>query len=388
MDARWVATAAFGLEAVVRRELEALGLDVEATENGRVLFGGGPAAMMKANLWSRCADRILLEAGSFPARTFDALFEGTRALPWEDWIDPTGEFPVEGKSVRSVLASVPDCQRIVKKAIATRLQETSGQSWMPETGGRYRVQVALLKDQATLTIDTSGPGLHKRGYRDQSSVAPLKETLAAALVGLSFWAPDRPFADLFCGSGTIVIEAAMAGMSMAPGLNRGFAFEGWPGTDPAVWQQIRNEAIDRVDWDATLDILGSDRDPAVLEMARHHVRRAGVEDQVRLLECDFGQAPRPEPYGCMVCNPPYGERMGEEEEAEALYRRMGELFRQAPTWSHYVISSHPGFERLVGRTADRRRKLYNGRIQCNYYQFHGPRPGGPPRGPAPERSGP
>lgn len=369
-----IATAAFGLEALVKRELQALGLDVLEVENGRVLFEGGWPEVVRANLWLRCADRVLIQAGRFSARTFDELFEGTRALPWEEWLPADAAFPVSGKSVKSGLHSVPDCQRIVKKAIATRLGTNYGMPWLDEGGAEHAIQVSLLKDQATLTIDTSGAGLHKRGYRDYNAIAPLKETLAAAMIQLSFWDRDRPLVDPFCGSGTILIEAALMGMRMAPGLNRSFAFESWDNCPKGLLRTQKDDAIDLVDWDADLDIAGSDRDGAALKLARRHIGRAGVEEMIRLVHAPLKQMVFEGSHGVIICNPPYGERMGELEEVEALYRDMGRVFDALPSWSEYVITSHRGFERLSGRQADRKRKLYNGRIQCNYLQFHGPPP--------------
>jgi len=368
------ATAAFGLEAVVKREVEGLGLRVLSTENGRILFEGTEEDLARANLWLRTADRIQVLVGEFTARTFDDLFEQTRSLPWEEWIPPEGMFPVEGKSVKSVLFSVPDCQAIVKKAVASRLGKKYGVSWLPETSGTFRITVGLLKDRVSLTLDTSGAGLHKRGYRDLNSAAPLKETLAAALISLSYWDPDRILVDPFCGSGTIVIEAALMGMNMAPGLNRPFAAEDWPRVPAEIWTGLRQEARDLVDWDRPMEIIGGDVDPQVLKLAGRHIRQSGTEDCIRLENRDFRDLVYPGDYGVIVTNPPYGERMGELDEVEALYRDMGTLIRSLSTWSTYVITSHRGFERLAGREADRKRKLYNGRIQCNYYQYYGPRP--------------
>lgn len=368
-----MATTAFGIEAVVRRELEELNIKVDRVENGKVFFSGDENDLIKANLWLRCADRVLIVVGEFEATSFDELFEKTRALPWEEWIHREGIFPVDGKSVKSKLFSISDCQRIVKKAIASRLGEYYKTSWLEETESRYRIQVSLLNDQATLTIDSSGVGLHKRGYRDQNAIAPLKETLAAALILLSFWNPSRMLADLFCGSGTIVIEAAMMGMNMAPGLNRSFDFMSWPRIQGKL-DGLANEARDLVEWDKPLEIIGSDYDLGALKLANRHVEQAGVEDKIRIIQADFRKLPLEEDYGVWISNPPYGERMGEIKEVEAMYRDLGPIFSSLPTWSKYIITSHRGFERLSGLKADRKRKLYNGRIQCNYYQYQGPRP--------------
>ncbi len=370
----WIATTAMGLEAVAKRELLSLGFVVTEVTDGKVYFQGGYEEMAKANLWLRTADRVLLEVGRFPAVTFDQLFESTKALPWEDFIPQEGSFPVDGKSVKSTLFSISDCQSIVKKAIASKLGEVYDEVWLPETKGLYQVQVSLLRDEATLTIDTSGAGLHKRGYRDYNSIAPLKETLAAALIQLSFWDKKRPLVDPFCGSGTILIEAAMIGLNMPPGLNRTFSFESWPQIPEELMPRLKSEAREAMDQDTQLFISGSDRDASVLHLAKRHVERAGVSHQIQLVHSDFKDMIYQGDYGCIVCNPPYGERMGEKEEVEALYREMGKMFQTLPQWSKYVITSHRGFERLTKLDADRKRKVYNGRIQCNYYQFYGPRP--------------
>ncbi len=369
-----IATAAFGLEAVVKRELIDLGLTIRETENGRVTFEGTTEDLVRCNLWLRCAERVQLCMGEFVARTFDELFEQTKALPWEEWIPVNGAFPVEGKSVKSTLFSISDCQAIVKKAIATRMGDRYGQGWLPEDGNLFPVQVALLNDRATLTIDTSGPGLHRRGYRDHHAPAPLRDTLASALVALSYWGPDRILWDPFCGSGTILVEAATRGLNMAPGLNREFAAQGWPRIGPEVWDRQRNDALDVIRRDVTLQILGSDNDDKALRLARRHAHRAGVGDHVKLVHSDFQSMTPPGDYGCLITNPPYGERMGELEQVEAMYRDLGVLLGSLETWSSYVITSHRGFERITGLKADRKRKLYNGRIQCNYYQYYGPRP--------------
>ncbi len=369
-----IATATFGLEAVVAREVKQLGYEDVTVENGRVTFSADLTAICRANLWLRTADRVLLKMGSFTARTFDELFEQTKALPWDEWIPADAEFPVQGKSVKSRLFSVPHCQGIVKKAIVEKLKQRYRRSWFEETGPRYAVEVALLKDEATLTIDTSGAGLHKRGYRSLASPAPIKETLAAALVQLSYWRPERPFIDPLCGSGTIPIEAALIGLNIAPGLGREFAAEHWPVIPSGLWKQVRAEARRLIAYDRELNITGSDIDGDVLSLARYHAEQAGVDDQIVFQRLPLSDLSSPFQYGCIICNPPYGARLGEEQALESLYREMGAVFRRLDTWSFYVITSHRDFERLFGRRADRKRKLYNGRIECQYYQFHGPRP--------------
>lgn len=369
-----IATAAFGLEAIVAKELKELGYRDQMVENGRVTFYGDEEAICRTNLWLRSADRVLVKVGEFTATTFEQLFEQTKALPWQEWLPQDAEFPVDGKSVKSKLFSVSDCQAIVKKAIVEKLKQTYQQTWFEETGPKFKVEVALLKDRATLTIDTSGAGLHKRGYRELTAKAPLRETLAAALVRLSKWPADRVLADPFCGSGTIPIEAALMGLNIAPGLRRHFSAEKWPNIPRRLWQTARTEAQDLIVRDRTLRILGTDHDDKVLSLARHHARKAGVESHIHFQRLSLDDFRSRFDYGFVICNPPYGERLGEVREAEELYRQMRQVFGQLPTWSFFVITSHKGFEKLFGRPANKKRKLYNGRIECHYYQYHGPQP--------------
>lgn len=365
-----IATAAFGLEAVVARELKAVGYSRQRVENGRVHFTAAPEAIARANLWLRSADRVQLLLGEFEARTFDELFEQTKALPWEDWIPKDGEFPVQGKSVKSQLHSVPHCQAIVKKAIVERLKQKYRVQWFQETGPLYSVQVALLKDKATLTIDTSGAGLHKRGYRTQGGQAPLKETLAAALVQLSHWRPDRLLLDPFCGSGTILIEAAMIGDNIAPGLTRRFAAEDWPQLGRELWQAARRDASQAME-DNPLKLQGSDIDERAVAIARSNADNAGVGDKIHFQRRELAEVRSSVQFGCLITNPPYGERLQAPRE---LYREMGKVFAPWDTWSLYVITSDTEFEKYFGRRADKKRKLYNGRIECDYYQYIGPPP--------------
>ncbi|MCL4515435.1 MAG: class I SAM-dependent RNA methyltransferase [Firmicutes bacterium] len=371
-----IATAAFGLEAVVANELRWLGYNELTVENGRVTFTADESAICRANLWLRTADRVLVKMGAFEARSFEELFEGTRALPWPDWLPEDADFPVTGKSIDSQLFSVPDCQAIVKKAVVEKMKTRYGREWFDESGPRYTIEVALLKDVATLTIDTSGAGLHKRGYRKLVSDAPLKETLAAAMILLSHWRPDRVLVDPFCGSGTIPIEAALIGLNIAPGIKRDFAAEKWPNLSKDLWQEAWEEALALADYDQakTLRIRGADIDDDVLSLARYHSRQAGVEDAVHFQQAPVAELQSRYKYGYVICNPPYGERLGGLPAVERLYREMGRVFGELDTWSFYVLSSHPEFERLYGRRADKKRKLYNGRIQCYYHQFFGPRP--------------
>jgi len=369
----FIATATFGLEAVVAREVRELGYEAKV-ENARVIFQGDEKDICRSNLWLRCADRVLIRVGEFTALTFDELFEKTRALPWPDWLPENANFPVEGKSVKSKLFSVSDCQAIVKKAIVESMKKRYHRNWFEETGPRYTIEVSLLKDVATLTIDTSGAGLHKRGYRRLSTAAPLKETLAAAMVNLSYWNPDRILLDPFCGSGTIPIEAALIGINAAPGLNREFAAESWPNIPQRLWDEAREEAEDLIRRDLKLKIRGTDINNQVLSIARYHAKLAGVSDQISFQQMDVADLRTKRKYGCLICNPPYGERLEDEKEVENLYRLMGRVFKALDSWSFYILTSHRDFERLFGRRADRRRKLYNGRIECQYYQYFGPPP--------------
>lgn len=370
-----IATAAFGLEAVVAREVRDLGFAEVQVENGRVSFSGGPGAIVRANLWLRAADRVLVKVGSFPAPTFDALFEGVLALPWSEWLSPEAAFPVSGRSVRSTLHSVPAVQAIVKKAVVEHLRRASRRRVLPETGPTYPVTVSLLKDEATLTLDTTGLGLHKRGYRRLAGPAPLKETLAAALLLLSRWRPPAPLVDPCCGSGTFPIEAALLGRRLAPGLNRRFAAEIWPQLLPRLWKEARDEARDLVDRSVQLDLTGSDVDPAAVALARRHAGEAGVAGDVRFAVRDLVELSLPSGAGHVICNPPYGERLGDVAAAEALYRRLGEVRRNSPDWSFCVLTAHPDFERFFGRRADKARKVYNGRLECQYLQFRAEAPG-------------
>lgn len=367
------ATAAFGLEAVVARELRNLGFEDLEIENGRVLFAADISGIPKANLWLRSADRVQLILGEFSALSFDELFEKTKALPWEDWITVDGEFPVQGKSVKSKLFSVSDCQAIVKKAIVERLKKKYRVEWFQESGPLFPVQVALLKDKATLTIDTSGAGLHKRGYREEAGEAPIKETLAAALVQLSHWQPQRLLVDPFCGSGTILVEAAMIGDNIAPGLTRRFASEDWPTLEKELWQKARSEASEAIA-DNPMLLQGSDIDGRVIALARRNADNAGVGDKIHFQQKPLSEVRSSRKYGCVICNPPYGERLEDAKKVHVLHEEMGKIFLPWDTWSIYVITSDPDFERYYGRRADKKRKLYNGRIKCDYYQFIGPPP--------------
>ncbi|CCQ97354.1 putative RNA methyltransferase YpsC [[Clostridium] ultunense Esp] len=369
-----IATTTFGLEAIVKRELQNLGYNDLMVENGKITFKATEKDIPITNLWLRSADRVLLKMGEFKAISFDELFEKTKALPWDEWITEDGKFTVEGKSVNSKLFSISDSQAIVKKAVVEKLETKYKRDWFEETGAKFTIEVSLLKDIATLTIDTSGSGLHKRGYRTQSVEAPLKETLAAALIQLSYWNKDRFLLDPFCGSGTIPIEAAMIGKNIAPGLNRNFASEGWPRIKKEYWQDARREAWDVMVKDFDLNIIGSDIDKKAIELAKENVANLGLEEDIKFITKDFRDFKFRDNYGVIICNPPYGERIGEEKEVDKLYKDMGEIFRKLGTYSIYVLTSSEDFERLYGKDADRKRKLYNGRIKVDYYQYYGPRP--------------
>ncbi len=369
-----IATTTFGLEAIVKREILDLGFNDISVENGKVTFKADLSGIPKTNLWLRSADRVFLKLGEFKALSFEDLFEKTKSLPWDKWIPQDGKFTVKGKSIKSKLFSVPDCQAIVKKAVVEKLKLKYDTEWFEETGAEYTIQVALLKDIATLTIDTSGVGLHKRGYRVESVEAPIKETLAAAMVNLSFWNKDRSLYDMFCGSGTIPIEAALIGKNIAPGLNRTFASEEWPIIGKKLWKEARENAINSIDQETKLKIYGSDIDTSAIVIAKENAIKAGVGDCITFERKDFKQVDTTEDYGVIISNPPYGERLDEIKEVRVLYKNMGVIFNKLETWSKYIITSHEDFEKLYGKNADRKRKLYNGRIKVDYFQYYGPRP--------------
>ncbi|MGM0396960.1 MAG: THUMP domain-containing class I SAM-dependent RNA methyltransferase [Bacillota bacterium] len=369
-----IATTTFGLEAVTKRELIDLGVEEINVEDGKVTFQGTLRDIPRANIWLRTAERVLLKMGEFKALSFEELFEGTKALPWEDWIPEDGNFVVEGKSIKSKLFSISDSQRIVEKAIVERLKTKYPVDWFEKSGPRYRVEVALLKDIATLTIDTSGEGLHKRGYRDRAGDAPIKETLAAAMVMLSYWNKDRILLDPFCGSGTILIEAAMIGRNIAPGLDRKFDAENWEVIPKELWSEEKIQAMRKIDHETKLNLLGADTDKRSILRARDNAANVGLEEDIAFFMKDMRDIDLKDDYGVVITNPPYGERMGEKEEVEELYRDFGKKFRELSTWSIYAITSNENFETLYGKKADRKRKLYNGRIKVDYYQFYGPRP--------------
>ncbi|MDQ0228809.1 THUMP domain-containing class I SAM-dependent RNA methyltransferase [Metabacillus malikii] len=364
-----IATSAMGLESIVAKEVRDLGYEC-VVENGKVTFEADEMAICRANLWLRTADRIKIKVGEFKARTFDELFEGTKALNWGDYLPVDAEFPVIGKSVKSTLASVPDCQGIVKKAVVEKLKQhykTTG--WFNENGPLYRIEVALLKDIATITLDASGVGLHKRGFRIDQGGAPIKETLAAALVLLTKWTPNRPFVDPFCGSGTIPIEAALIGQNIAPGFNREFASEKWHWIGKEKWDLAREEVEDKANYDQPLDIQGSDIDHRMIKIAEANADEAGLQGLIQFKQMQVKDFTTTKQYGTIVGNPPYGERLGEKRAVENMYKEMGHAFAPLDSWSIYILTSNENFEQVYGKPATKKRKLFNGFIKTDYYQY-------------------
>jgi putative N6-adenine-specific DNA methylase len=371
-----IATCAFGLERLVKDELIKLGLRITKTENGRVHFTGDESAIVKANLWLRCADRVLLKVAEFKALTWDELFEATKALPWEDFIPENGVFPVsKATSVDSKLFSKSDSQAIVKKAVVERLGSVYDVEWFEETGARYPIYFNNLKDTVTLSIDTTGAGLHKRGYREQANEAPLRETLAAALVYLSKWNMNktRVLADPLCGSGTILIEAAMIGKNMAPGLKREFLSETWEFISESTWKTERSLAYKAINKES-FQLVGSDINPDTIEIARGNAELAGVSELIEFSELDVKDFKSRNKYGLIITNPPYGERIGDEEFVEELYGIMGDTFRKLPDWTYFILTSYTQFDQHFESRYDKNRKLFNGRIQVRLFQFFGPLP--------------
>lgn len=369
MELTYVATCLFGLEKFLGEEIDALGYRRISTIDGRVTFVGDISAVARCNIGMRFAERLYIKLGEFRADTFDSLFEGTKALAWEDFIDANDAFPVSGHSVKSKLFSIPDCQSIVKKAIVERLKTKYHLSFFPEDKTLYKIEFFILNDVASLMIDTSGVALHKRGYRPSSNTAPLRETLAAALVKIARPRDDVLFWDPMCGSGTIAIEAALMQTNRAPGMNRRFDSEKFPQIRAEIWQKAREEAQDNIIKDSTFEVYASDIDISCVELTRENIRRAGVGANVKAFERNALEIKTGGRRGTVVCNPPYGERLFSMEQTEELYRNMGRAFSHLDNWQIYVLTSHEGFERLYGRRADKVRKLYNGMIKCNFYQF-------------------
>lgn len=368
MNLQFCAPCHFGLEGLVADELRRLDMPDVRAENGRVRFGGTEAELAKACLWLRCAERVLVEVGSFTATTFDELFEGVKALPLEDYIPKNAAFPVKGYSIDSKLFSVSDCQSIIKKAAVTRLSQKYGISWFPEDGEKLQLQFSIMNDVCTLYLDATGDGLHKRGYRPAHVAAPLSETLAAAMVILSRYRGRDDFCDPFCGSGTLPIEAALIAKNRAPGIGRSFAAEDWSCLDGKVWRLAREEAPTR-EFDGDYRIFASDLDPEAVKISKENAQRAGVAKYISFEQADATSFDRKTERGVIVTNPPYGERLMEKREAEALYAAFGQAYFASENWKLFILSSHTEFERTFGRTADKKRKLYNGMIKCDLYMY-------------------
>lgn len=371
-----IAPCHFGLESVLKREIYDLGYEISSVEDGRITFLGDWEAVARSNIFLRSAERILLKAGTFQAKTFEELFQQTKAIPWERYIPKDGKFWVtKATSVKSTLFSTSDIQSIIKKAMVSRLGEIYHQEWFPEDGAAFPVRAFLLKDQVTLTLDTTGESLHRRGYRIYKSKAPLTETLAAALLMLTPWRGDRILVDPFCGSGTFPIEAAMMAAHVAPGMNRSFLAESWSGLmDKRLWTDAVDEAHDQMDLSVRTDIQGYDLDPEVIKSARENAKLAGVDHLIHFQQRPVSALSHPKKYGFLITNPPYGERIEEKENLPALYRELGERFAALDAWSAYIITSYEDAQKYMGRKADKNRKIYNGMIKTYFYQFLGPKP--------------
>ena len=358
----------FGLEGIAGDELRRMDIENVRVENGRVLFSGDEIALARANLCLRTGERVLMVLADFPAKTFEELFQGVYRAELERYIPANGQFPVKGHCLNSTLMSVPDCQAIIKKAASKRLGEKYGISWLPEDGEKYQLQFAIMNDRVTLYLDTSGVGLHKRGYRAIGNDAPLRETLAAAMVMLTRYRGRDFVWDPFCGSGTIPIEAAMIAKNRAPGLRRRFAAEKFSWMDEKIWQSERGRAMDK-EFKGDYRILGSDNDPKCISLSMANARKAGVADCIEFRDGDATKMSLPTDSGIIICNPPYGQRMMEQQSAQRLYAALGRHLKFADGWKKYIITSEPEFEHYFGRRADKKRKLYNGMIKCDYYMF-------------------
>ena len=371
-----IAPCHFGLEAVLKREILDLGYEISSVEDGKVTFLGDMEAVCYANVFLRSAERILIKVGSFRAVTFDELFEGTKALPWEEFIPENGKFWVaKATSIKSKLFSPSDIQSIMKKAMVERLKEKYGTSWFEESGASFPLRVTLMKDIVTVGLDTTGISLHKRGYRVMTAKAPITETLASALIMLTPWHGDRILVDPFCGSGTFPIEAAMMAAGMAPGMKRSFLSEQWDGLIPRrLWTGAREDAKDRCDTNIETDIQGYDIDGDVVKAARENAKRAGVDHLIHFQQRPVSELRHPKKYGFIITNPPYGERIEEKEALPQLYTQIGEAFRRLDSWSEYLITSYEQAEQYIGRKADKNRKIYNGMLKTYFYQFIGPKP--------------
>lgn len=371
-----IATAAAGLEAIVGREIRNLGIDCQV-ENGRVRFHGDIKTIIETNLWLRAADRIKIIVGEFPARTFEELFQGVYDLDWENYLPLGAKFPIaKAKCVKSKLHNEPSVQAISKKAVAKKLQKVFHRPEgvpLQENGAEFKIEVSILKDKATVMIDTTGSSLFKRGYRAEKGGAPIKENMAAAIIQLSNWFPDKPLIDPTCGSGTFCIEAAMIGMNIAPGFNRDFAFEAWPWVDQSQVQKVRDEAESKANYDIDLDISGFDLDGRMVEIARKNAEEAGLGDVIKLKQMRLQDLKTDKINGVIISNPPYGERLLDDKAVDILYNEMGQTFAPLKTWSKFILTSDEGFEKKYGSQADKKRKLYNGTLKVDLYQYYGER---------------
>lgn len=371
-----VATSAAGLEAIVGREIRDLGIECQV-ENGKVHFQGDVRTIITTNLWLRAADRIKIVVGEFPARTFEELFQGVYALDWENYLPLGAKFPIaKAKCVKSKLHNEPSVQAISKKAVVKKLQKVYHRPDgvpLQENGAEFKIEVSILKDKATVMIDTTGASLFKRGYRVEKGGAPIKENMAAAIIELSNWYPDKPFIDPTCGSGTFCIEAAMIGMNIAPGFNRDFAFEAWNWVDADLVQQVRDEAEAKADYDIELDISGFDIDGRMIEIAKKNAQEAGLADVIQLKQMRLQDLKTDKINGVIISNPPYGERLLDDKAVDILYNEMGQTFAPLKTWSKFILTSDEQFERKYGLQADKKRKLYNGTLRVDLYQFYGER---------------
>lgn len=366
----------FGLESVLKREIQDLGYEISLVEDGRITFEGDVKAICRANIFLRTGERVLLEVGKFKAETFEELFQNIKALPWEEYIPADGKFWVtKASSIKSKLFSSSDIQSIVKKAIVERLKQKYNTSWFEENGNEYPIRVFLMKDEVTVAIDTTGDSLHKRGYRQLSAKAPISETLAAALIMLTPWKQDRILVDPFCGSGTFPIEAAMIGANIAPGMNRAFTAEAWSNIiNKKEWYEAVNEANDLIKTDVDMDIQGYDIDESVIRSARENAKEAGVDQYIHFQRRAVSELNHPKKYGFIITNPPYGERLEDKEDLPKLYFEIGEAIKRLDCWSAFLITSYEDAEKYIGRKADKNRKIYNGMLKTYYYQFLGPKP--------------
>lgn len=371
-----IAPCHFGLEALTKREVQDLGYSIVKVEDGKVMFTGGKDVISRANIFMRTPERILLKVGQFTAETFDELFEGIKSLPWEKFIPKNGKFWVaKATSIKSKLFSTTDIQSVCKKAMVDRLKSVYHMEWFPENGADYPVRITIIKNEVTIGLDTSGVALHKRGYRQLTSKAPISETLAAALIMLTPWKADRPLIDPFCGSGTIPIEAALIGANIAPGLHRSFTAENWQNIAPKkIWYEAVEEADSLIRRDVEMNIQGFDRDADILKAARENAKMAGVDSYIHFQQRELRELHSPKKYGFIITNPPYGERLEDKKKMPELYRTIGQVFGSLETWSYFLISGYEDAQKEIGRKADRNRKIYNGMMKTYFYQYMGPKP--------------